>query len=490
MIHFGLQRDELLYITLGDHPAWGYKEAGPLIAFFSRLTNLLFPDALFAPRLFSTAFSALLVFYTGRITLELGGSKFALTLACLAVLLSPGFEASGYLFEPVVFDQFWWTISIYVLIRYLKTSRTGYLYQLGFVLGIGLLTKASIGFFAVAILAALIVPGKAYLFYKKHFLYAIVIMLVIIFPNVVWQISHRLPLFTQMKDLRSQQLVRITPVYFALQQLLIHGAAVIIWLLGLYFLAISPFMLRFRFLALTYLFSFLIFMSLHGKDYYMLGAYPMLFAAGGVFIERKFKNFLPGRIGAILLLLIPNLVLLPLFLPVFSLDATKAIFQDLTAEFPCLAFEGRWDDNQLHPVPQNYGTMIGWDELAAKVYYAYAALPQARRKRTVIMADNYGEASSLHVYGKQLHLPEVISLSSSFSLWAPGRINADYIILVTNRHHEPGSGHKSGAEGYSKIGEIKNPLAVEQGTGIYLLTKPGRGFYSRYSQACSSARSR
>src|ERR1700740_232669 len=96
--HFGFHRDELLHLALGDHLDWGYKEVPPFIALLAKISTTVFGDSVFATRIFSTIFSGLIIWFTGQIVVELGGRKFAITLACLALIFSPAFAASGYLF--------------------------------------------------------------------------------------------------------------------------------------------------------------------------------------------------------------------------------------------------------------------------------------------------------------------------------------------------------------------------------------------------------
>src|SRR5215469_12112961 len=129
--HFGFQRDELLHLALGDHLDWGFKEVPPFIALLGKISTTFFGDSVFATRIFSTVFSGLLVWSTGRIVVELGGKKFAIALACLALIFSPGFLASGYLFQPVIFDQVWWVLTAYLVVRYINTASPKYMYWLG-----------------------------------------------------------------------------------------------------------------------------------------------------------------------------------------------------------------------------------------------------------------------------------------------------------------------------------------------------------------------
>src|ERR1700733_2965515 len=99
--HFGFHRDELLHLVLADHMDWGYKEVPPLIAVLAYISIHLFGTSVFAARILTTLYAGLVIWMTGLITVEFGGRKFAITLACIAMIFAPAFVASGYLFQPV-----------------------------------------------------------------------------------------------------------------------------------------------------------------------------------------------------------------------------------------------------------------------------------------------------------------------------------------------------------------------------------------------------
>jgi 4-amino-4-deoxy-L-arabinose transferase-like glycosyltransferase len=65
--YYGYFRDELYYIACGEHPAFGYPDHAPLIAFATRLTRALFGDSLFALRFFPAVAGALKVFLTATV---------------------------------------------------------------------------------------------------------------------------------------------------------------------------------------------------------------------------------------------------------------------------------------------------------------------------------------------------------------------------------------------------------------------------------------
>ncbi len=468
--HFGFQRDELLHLTLGDHLDWGFKEVPPFIALLARISMTVFGDSVFATRIFSTVASGLIIWFTGLIVIELGGKKFAITLACLSLIFAPAFAASGYLFQPVVFDQLWWVLTVYLLVRYLNTSRALYIYVLGVVIGVGLLTKYTMAFFAIALILGLLVTKQRKILWNKHIVFAALIAFVLFLPNLVWQFQHYLPVITHMKKLRSQQLDFITPGDFIKEQLTVNGIALFIWLIGLGFLLFSPKIRKFQFLAFAYVLVFIFLLEMNGKNYYLFGAYPMLFAAGGYGIERWLKaRGLVIRTAVILLFTLPNMLLLPLVLPVFSLERTVAFF-GLAKEY--LNLKIKWEDQKLHPLTQDYGDMLGWEEMTQKVAKEYNSLSADQKKNTQIYADNYGEAGALHHLGKKYNLPEVACLNSSFTLWAPPNLNAHYIIYVDDDGGSNIQRLSRYFESVTKIGEIDVPYAREKGTGIFLITGP------------------
>jgi hypothetical protein len=469
MSHFGFQRDELLHLALGDHLDWGFKEVPPFIAFLAKISTIIFGDSVFATRIFSTIFSGLIIWFTGQIVIELGGKKFAITLACLALIFSPAFAASGYLFQPVVFDQLWWVLTVYLIIRYINTSSPVYIYLLGAVIGIGLLTKYTMAFFAISLILGLLLTKQRKILWNWHILFAALIALLLFLPNLIWQFQHNLPVVTHMKTLRSTQLDYIKPSDFIKQQLVVNGIALFIWLVGLGFLLLSTRLRKYQFLAFAYVLIFIFMLEMNGKNYYLFGAYPMLFATGGYGFERWLKaRGYAARTAVVLLFTLPNLLFFPLVLPIFPLNQTLVVFK-------FLHFAPAWEDRKPHPLTQDYGDMFGWDEMTEKVARAYYSLTPEQQKNTQIYADNYGEAGAIHHFGKKYHLPEVACLNSSFTLWAPDNLNAHYIIYVDDK----GGGNikrlEPDIESYTKIGEVEFPLAREKGTGIFLLinTKPG-----------------
>jgi hypothetical protein len=479
MPHFGFQRDEFLHLALADHMAWGYKEVPPFIALLAKITVTLFGTSVFATRIFCTAAAGLIIWFTGLITVEFGGRKFAVAAACLSLIFAPAFLASDYLFQPVVFDQLWWVITIYLVVKYINSSSVKYLYFLGIAIGVGLLTKYTMGFFAIAVLIGLLCTKQRRLLLNKHIAGMVIVALLIFLPNITWQFTHHLPVVTHMSELKSSQLDYITPIDFIKQQLLVNGVALLLWLTGFFFLIFSFKLRKYQFLAFAYIAIFIFLLEMSGKSYYMFGAYPMLFAAGGFGLERWIKTSYILRTIVILLLTVPNLPLLPMLLPVLPFNQTLAVFRYGHEHLSFFDFAVTWEDHKLHPTTQDYGDMLGWEDMAQKVDSAYKTLTPEQQKQTVVFADNYGEAGALHHFAKKYGYPDPISLDSSFTLWSPPTVDATYIIYVDDDDNVT-KRLAPWFDSYKKMGSITDPLAREVGTTVYLLTKPHAQFIHVY----------
>jgi hypothetical protein len=481
--HFGFHRDEFLHLVLADHLDWGYKEVPPFIALLAKITISVFGNSVFAARIFPTICSGLIIWFTGLITAELGGKKFAIALACLALIFSPAFAASGYLFQPVVFDQLWWVIAVWLLIKYCNTSSVKYLYLLGAVIGLGLLTKYTMAFFTAALLVGIIISKQRKMLLNKHIIGALLVAFIIFLPNIIWQFRHHLPVFTHMKTLQENQLDFNTPSGFIMQELVVNGIALFVWLTGFIFLLFSSRLNKFQFLAFAFIFIFAFYLIMHGKSYYLFGAYPMLFAAGGVVFEQWLKTsgyVIKGLVIA--LFTIPNFLLFPLVLPVLPLNQTLAVFRFTDKNLPFLRFAVTWEDHKVHRTTQDYADMFGWGDMTALVAKAWQSLTPEQQKHTQIYADNYGEAGAIHHLGKPYNLPEVISLASSFTLWAPDHLDGQYIIYVDDKGGGNIETFKSCLESYHKVGEVENPLAREKGTAVFILVHPGPALNERYTK--------
>ncbi|MXV53287.1 phospholipid carrier-dependent glycosyltransferase [Pedobacter sp. HMF7647] len=473
--NYGFHRDEFLYIVLGEHLDWGYKEVSPFIALVAKTSSILFGESVFGYRFIPALFSAGIVFLVGLTTFTMGGKRFAITVACLGAIVSPAFLASGYLFQPVVFDQFFWVLSAYLLVRYIQIKKTSTLYWLGLALGLGVLTKYTMALYAAGLLLGLLISGQRRLLLNKHFIATAIIAILLIAPNFLWQITNDFPELKHLQELKETQLNYVKPLDFILQQCIIHATGILVWLPGLFYLFISRVRGKFMLLSIAYLVTMTMLVILHGKIYYGFGAYPVLFAAGGLAWQRVL-NRVPKtfKYAITCIALLPALVFLPIAIPILPFNTALgffAYFKEKGLDFPL-----KWEDQKIHATTQDYADMLGWDEIAQHVNKAYQSLDDEERKQTTLFAQNYGQAGAISQLGKQYHLPPVVCLNSSFSIWAPDSIQTQHIIYVHEGVDNLNDVYKSAI----KIGEVVNPYAREKGTTIYLLSGPTIDINQRY----------
>ena len=412
---YGIHRDEFLYLSMGEHLHLWRMDFPPAIAMLAKAARGLFGDTLFAIRFFPAVAGTCVLVLAGVIARELGGARFAQGLAMLAILLGPLFLRSAGLFHPVVFDQLCWTLGFLALIKIAQSSQRRWWLVLGVAGGLGLLTKFSIGFFALAAPVAMLLTTKRRALATPWPYLAVLIALLVGSPSIIGQVRLDYPVVLHMRDLQSQQLQRITVSEFLMGQFLMLGPAVLLAGAGLAHLLMGRAMRPYRAVGLTCVIVFLTLLVLHGKSYYIGPIYPTLYAAGAVAL-----GSLPERIGRAASLLVVVLVVawgaigLPFGLPVVP-PAQMARYA------AALGIKAATTTNRgtALPLPQDYADMLGWEDQVRAVAQVYRSLPAEKRAQAVLVASNYGQAGALEFFGPRHGLPRRVLLPGSVLLWRP-----------------------------------------------------------------------
>lgn len=482
---YGFHEDELLYMALGEHLAWGYRETAPLIALIGNFSKWLFGDSLIAMRLLPAVCAGAVVHLTGILTIRLGGKYFAVIIACTAVAFSPAFLASGALFIPQVFDELFWLLTVYLVVCYVQKPQNNCLFGLGVIIGLGILLKYTLLLYVFGILLGLALNAQyRVLFKKKAFYWSVFIAFLILLPHLFWQINNHFPALAHYHELKKTQLNYSYRIDFLTQQLLVNGPALFIWLLGLTYLFSNKKLQSFRFIAVSFLVVMLVLALLKGKPYYGFGAYPALFAVGAIGLERWLKGKqLIKKILLSVFLIFPNLLLAVIVLPMLPIQKAVKVFSWAYNNLG-IDFTVKWEDQKIHNVNQNYADMIGWDELAQKTSAMYMALTPAEKKKTIIYTESYGIASALTYYSKHHPMPKVVSLNGSFAEWAPEKINGNIIIFCgRNNLYQLAPSRLLNVNYF-----VTNRFSRLYGDAIFLLKKPAEPVYKAYLEDLSRAR--
>jgi len=412
---YGIHRDEFLYLSMGEHLRLWRMDFPPAIALLAKAARGLFGDTLFAIRFFPAVAGTCVLVLAGVIARELGGGRLAQGLAMLGILFGALFLLSAALLTPVVFDQLCWTLGFLALIKIAQGAPRRWWLALGVAGGLGLLTKFSIGFFALAALAALLLTQQRRALATPWPYLAAMVALLIGSPSIIGQVRLDFPVVFHMQDLQGQQLQRITVAEFLLGQVLMLGPPVLLAGAGLVYLLVNRPMRPYRVIGLTCGLSFLTLLVLHGKPYYAGPIYPTLIAAGAVALAG-----LPGRVGRAAILVVIVLVVawgalvLPFGLPVVP-PAPMARYA------AALGIKAATTTNRgtALPLPQDYADMLGWEDQVCAVAQAYESLPADQRAQAVLLASNYGEAGAMDFYGPRHGLSRRVLLPHSALLWRP-----------------------------------------------------------------------
>lgn len=423
---YEIHRDEFLYAAMGRHFHLFGMDFPPLIAIIAQVERFLFGSTMFGLRLVPALCHGLLIYVTGRIALRLGGSRTAALLAGLTVLLSPLMLRAGNLFQPVVIDQLIWTLGYLLLAVLCERNEPGWWRWLGVLGGVGLLTKFSIGFFAVGALVALLASPQRKAFLTPHPWLAALIALLIGSPSIIGQVALGWPVRGQMSELAASQLQRVTPGALLGEQLF-FGPMVWLGVAGLAALLVSSRLRVYRPVGVACIATTLLLLVLHGKAYYLGPIWPALAAAGAVWLEGVAPAWRRILVPAVVTVTsaFGLVIALPMGLPILP-KATMAEYAGRIG----ITSAVRTNRGEVAPLPQDFADMLGWERFVDEVTAVWNSLPPGERATAVLAASNYGRAGALDWYGPERGLPGAICACGSYWFWGHGNRPGDVAVLV------------------------------------------------------------
>lgn len=461
---YQLHRDEYLYLAEGHHLAWGYLEVPPMLSFMAWISNA-FGASIFWVKFWPALIGSCTLLLMGKIIIHLGGRTFAIVLAALPFLFT-GYIRMFYFFHPNFLDVFFWTLNAYALIRYIQTQKNAWLYLFGVSIGLGMLSKYSVAFYTASLLIGLLISPNRKIFLNRHLYLAGLIALLIMLPNIIWQYQHGFPLFAHMDELKETQLKFIQPKEFLIDQVMMFLPCAFIWIAGLVYLTCITAGRKYVFIAMAYISVIALLTYMNGKSYYAAGAYPVLFAFGSFYLEKiTVSRFRFMRYVFILIPATLGILIMPLLLPIYPPQELADWYRKKDLH---QMGSFKWEDQQYHPLPQDFADMIGWKKLAEKTAAVYQSLPASEREKTLVYCRGYYTAGALNYYAKTVGLPEVYSDNASFLFWMPDKYPFKHLILVGKRM--PGA-NDIVFQQFEKVtvrDSIHYPLFRETGTKIIL----------------------
>ena len=418
--HSGLDGDEIYHVDAGKHLAWGYMEFPPMIGVLAWIQNFFKSESTFANHFFVHIAAGLIIILCGLTVIRLGGRWKAVLLCLVCILTGSCFGLTQNAFQPVIFDQLFWVLSFYILITYIKTNKSKYIILLGLSIALGFLTKYSILFFAVSLIISVIVFQRR-LLREKTFWIGVVIILIIISPNIIWQWNHSFPVFSHLSRLYEVQLDKLKLSDNIMSLVLSpNPLTAFVWLPGIFIVPFIASFKKFKLGVFVIFISFILMFLAKGKFYYFYPIILMSFIAGSVFLE----HILNSRIWVFYI----YLSLLILMVPITATNALPVLPLEKYIKF----YQVQKNEAGVTPVMDSYSFKLTWEKLNAAVKKVYDSLPANEKENCLIWGDTYSWASAINFYSEKYQFPNAISFHGTHYLWVPPFPKGISMITICN----------------------------------------------------------
>jgi 4-amino-4-deoxy-L-arabinose transferase-like glycosyltransferase len=477
LIHFlcsgryGYFRDELYFAACGEHLDWGYVDQAPLIALVARISRTLLGDSLFALRFFPALASGATVILGGAIARELGGRRFAQSLAALAVLAAPIYLTFGNLLTMNAFEPLLWGLCAFFAIRAIRMDRPRLWLAFGLIAGIGLENKHSMLFFGSGIFLGLLLTEERRVFRSLWIWLGGLAAFLLFLPNVLWQAHHGWPTFEFLHYRQAAENIPISALTFIAEQaLLASPLAAPVAIAGVAFLFFGRAARPYRFLAWGYLTVLAELILLGGKIYYLAPYDVILFGAGAVWVESAIAR--RGRAWWKPAILAPiaagALAAAPLAMPVLPVDAAARYARLWDVQAVQVEIQPETD------LPQLFADMFGWENQVATVAAVMRRLPPEEQARAVILAGAYGEAAAVDYFGRRYGLPKAVCAENAYYVWGPHGASDDVVIAFGINRLKLGRVF----EDIREVDVIRSEHAMpdENNLPVYICRKPRMSF--------------
>ena len=430
---YGYFIDEFYYIACAKRLAFGYVDHPPLAPLVLAATQLVLGDSVLGIRLTAFLAASATVWVTGLLVWQMGGRRFATTLAGLSAGFAPVALAMGGFFSMNAFEPLLWTLIVLILVRIFQTGDSRLWLAVGLLVGIAFENKHTVVMYVAALGAGVLLTPARRVLADRWLWVGAAAALLLALPNIIWQVANGWP---SLEFYHNAQVLKNEPSpplqSLTMQVLVMNPVAWPVWLVGLGRLLFARDARPLRSLGVMFVVLLVVHvLSQTSRPDRMAAAYPMLLAAGAVGIERRLSGLRvralaiarAARIAIPGLILVTSLALAPITLPLLSPPATARIVHTLGLNLAA-------ERGKTSPIPQLLADRTGWESFVEDVARVHAGLSAADRANAVIYAPAYGQAGSLELFGPPRALPPVIGAQNTYWHWSVGRTDSDVLIAV------------------------------------------------------------
>jgi Dolichyl-phosphate-mannose-protein mannosyltransferase len=391
--------DEVYMVAIGRyHLDWGSADQPPLAPALAALTDAVAPGSLVALRVPAVLATAGGVVVAGLIARELGCDRRAQGFTAGAQAMGVWTTLFGHWLTPYTLEPIQWLLVIWLLVRWVRLRDDRLLLALGVVAGIAAMTKFQILLLCVVLAVSVAAVGPRELFRRSMLWAGAGIAAVLSAPTLVWQQLHGWP------QLRMAPVVagEAEALYggrpgIAVQLIVFAGVAgAALMLYGLWRLFRDDELRDYRFIGITFVVLYAVFVATAGRPYYLAGLYAPLAAVGALALQRH-RESAPSRRR-------------------WTTWVGYVLSTALAAGMLILS---------VSIVRSDVG-----EQIAQRTADTYRALPQTQRDRTVVFGESYIVAAYLDGYAKRYRLPEAYSANRSYGYFPPPPPDHDTLLYV------------------------------------------------------------
>jgi dolichol-phosphate mannosyltransferase len=219
--------EETYYWNYSRHLDIGYLDHPPMVAWLIRAGSAAFGDGEFGVRFGALCCGALAALFVYRLTRNVFGETSALLAVALTQAL-PFFFLSGLLMTPDAPLTAAWAAALYFLERALIGGSARAWLGVGISIGIGLISKYTIGLLGVAALLFMVLDPPSRRWFRRWEPYAALLIAVCVFaPVLIWNAQHQWASFAFQTSRRLAEAPRFSA------HKLVGGAMVLLTPVGL-----------------------------------------------------------------------------------------------------------------------------------------------------------------------------------------------------------------------------------------------------------------
>jgi 4-amino-4-deoxy-L-arabinose transferase-like glycosyltransferase len=431
---YGYFIDEFYYIACSKRLAFGYVDHPPLAPWLLAAIRAVFGESVLAIRFAAYLALGATVWVTGILAKRLGGGRFAVTIACLGVGLSPLLLAMSGFFSMNAFEPLLWTLIVLTLVRIVQTGNSRLWLLVGLLAGVAFENKHTVLAYLLPLAVGVLLTRTRRVVLDPWLWAGAAVAAALALPNIVWQLANGWPSVEFYRNAHLLKNVPAPPLASLVAQVLtMNPLALPVWGAGLLFLLVGRGAARFRFLGIMFVVLLLMHVaSKTSRPDRTAAVYPLLFAAGGVALEqalhwlaeRRPRAAMTIRVALPALLAASAALLAPIVLPLVSPPS-------LASYVAALGLNVQAERGKSSPIPQLLADRTGWESYVDEVARVYWSLPAADRDRAIFYAPSYGQAGSLELLGPPLGLPNrVIGAQNTYWHWSVGKANTDVLVAV------------------------------------------------------------